>query len=85
MIRVLTAGALLSLMAAGASKEVLWSQKPVVRPAVPAGTGNPIDAFLNAEIRKKGLKMAGKADKAQARFGNGLSVQALSWTPKATS
>src|SRR5579864_1669728 len=44
----------------------LWSQKPVVRPAVPAGvtnSTNPIDAFLAADFQRKGLQPAGPADR----------------------
>ncbi len=44
----------------------LWVLKPVVRPATPAGitkSTNPIDAFIAAEYRKKGLKPVGPADK----------------------
>jgi hypothetical protein len=44
----------------------LWVLKPVVRPPAPAGvtkSTNPIDAFIAAEYKKKGLKPAGAADK----------------------
>ena len=44
----------------------LWVLKPVVRPQVPAGvtkSANPIDAFIAAEYKKKGLKPVGPADK----------------------
>ncbi len=44
----------------------LWSLQPVVKPAVPAGatvSNNPIDAFLAADYKAKGLLPAGKADK----------------------
>src|SRR5262249_15471946 len=47
-------------------KEDLWALKPVERPAVPAGftsSTNPIDAFIAAEYRAKGLRPAGPADK----------------------
>ena len=40
--------------------------KPVVRPQIPAGvtkSPNPIDAWIAAEYRKKGLRPAGGADK----------------------
>ena len=51
----------------GADKnEPLWSLQPVVRPQVPAGvtqSKNPIDAFVRAAHKKKGLKPAGPADK----------------------
>ena len=44
--------------------EVWWSLKPVVRPVLPAGLEfNPIDRFLNAEHRKRGLKATAPADR----------------------
>ena len=44
--------------------EVWWSLKPVVRPAVPDGLeSNPIDRFIQAEIRNRGLTAVGAADK----------------------
>jgi hypothetical protein len=45
----------------------LWVLKPVVRPQVPAGatkSTNPIDAFIAADYRKKGLRPVGFADKS---------------------
>ena len=48
------------------TKVDLWVLKPVVRPQVPAGatkSANPIDAFIAAEYKKKGLQPAGPADK----------------------
>src|SRR5687768_574994 len=44
----------------------LWSLKPVVRPEAPAGvteSSNPIDAFIAAGWKEKGLRPAGPADK----------------------
>ena len=44
----------------------LWSLQPVVKPQVPAGatsSTNPIDAFIAADYKAKGLVPAGKADK----------------------
>ncbi len=44
----------------------LWVLKPVVRPAVPAAathSQNPIDAFLAAQYKAKGLRPAPPADK----------------------
>ncbi len=46
--------------------EDLWVLKPVVRPAVPTGVTrslNPIDAFLAAQYKAKGLQPAPPADK----------------------
>ncbi len=66
-----------SLHAADAPKETvqeqfakraarLWSLQPATRPAVPMGTttssSNPIDAFITADYKAKGLVPAGKAD-----------------------
>ena len=47
-----------------AKGEVWWSLKPVVRPALPDGpASNPIDRFLNAELKHHQLKAVGPADK----------------------
>ena len=43
-----------------------WALKPVERPDVPAGfteSANPIDAFVAAEYRAKGLTPVGRADR----------------------
>jgi hypothetical protein len=45
--------------------EVWWSLKAVVRPPLPDGPeSNPIDRFINAELRSRGLKAVGPADKS---------------------
>ena len=41
----------------------LWSLQPVTKPVVPAGAANPIDAFIAADYKAKGLTPVGKADK----------------------
>lgn len=44
----------------------LWSLQPVTRPVVPEGvtaSKNPIDAFIAADYKAKGLQPVGKADK----------------------
>lgn len=41
----------------------LWSLQPVVKPPVPSGAANPIDAFVTADYKAKGLVPVGKADK----------------------
>ena len=44
-----------------------WALQPVARPDVPAGfteSANPIDAFIAAEYRSKGLTPVGQADKS---------------------
>ncbi|HEX3876747.1 MAG TPA: DUF1549 domain-containing protein, partial [Bryobacteraceae bacterium] len=46
----------------------LWSLQPVVKPAVPAGvtaSTNPIDAFIAADYKTKGLTPVGKADRLE--------------------
>src|SRR5262249_47049209 len=48
------------------NKPDLWVLKPVVRPPVPAGvtqSPNPIDAFLTAQYKPRGLRPAPPADK----------------------
>jgi hypothetical protein len=50
-----------------APKGDLWVLRPVARPAVPEGSaeaGNPIDAFVAAEYRARGLTPVGRADKS---------------------
>src|SRR5579871_4518177 len=45
----------------------LWYLKPVQRPEAPAGvtqSSNPIDAFIAAKLKTKGLRPAATADKA---------------------
>lgn len=39
-----------------------WSLQPVARPALPANSANPIDAFIGAMYAEKGLKPVGAAD-----------------------
>ena len=41
----------------------LWSLQPVVKPAVPPGAINPIDGFIGAVYKEKGLHPVAKADK----------------------
>jgi hypothetical protein len=57
---------LLSGVTLAASRPELWVQKPVVRPAVPAGatkSTNPIDAFIDASLKEHALQPAGPANK----------------------
>jgi len=63
VVGILAAGGILCAPKKGVE---LWAQKPVVRPEVPAGvttSTNPIDAFVAAELKKKGLQPAGPAEK----------------------
>src|SRR5205085_8861607 len=72
----------------------LWVLKPVVRPAVPAptlpsprggggqgGGTNPIDAFVAAEYRAKGLTPAGPADRRTLLRRVSLDLTGLPPTP----
>jgi hypothetical protein len=46
------------------SGETWWSLKPVVRPVVPEGKGsNPVDRFIDAELKARGIKATAPADK----------------------
>jgi hypothetical protein len=66
----LLAGPVLSailLSAAPARKPAPWYLKPAERPPVPAGvtqSGNPIDSFIAAKLKAKGLEATGPAGKA---------------------
>src|SRR6184192_1328351 len=42
--------------------ETWWSFRPLARPAVPEGR-NPIDGFVRAKLREKGLAPAPEADR----------------------
>jgi hypothetical protein len=58
--------ACLALPAPESKDQHLWSLEPVVRPELPAGvtrSSNPIDAFIAATWKQKGLRPAGPADK----------------------
>ncbi|HEX8912268.1 MAG TPA: DUF1549 domain-containing protein, partial [Humisphaera sp.] len=41
-----------------------WSFRPIVQPPIPAKTTNPIDAFVDAKLKEKGLPPAPEADRA---------------------
>lgn len=45
-------------------KPALWSLRPVVRPELPTGGGNPIDVLVARKQEQKGLSPAGRAEKA---------------------
>jgi len=65
-MRRLVLALLFSSICLAAASAQLWVLKPVVRPAVPAGvtaSQNPIDAFLAAEYKAKGLRPAPPAEK----------------------
>ena len=63
----------------------LWSLQPVHRPDVPAGvteSSNPIDAFVAAEWKEKGLRPAPKADKLTLLRRVSFDLTGLPTTPE---
>jgi hypothetical protein len=69
LIATLGAIALVPPGSGATATEVWWSFRPLVRPAVPKVLGqqsemsNPIDAFILAKLREKGLRPAPEADR----------------------
>jgi hypothetical protein len=53
----------LALSAPAIADEKHWSFQPVKRPAVPGGSANPVDAFVVARLREKGLSPSPEADR----------------------
>ena len=69
---------------AATRNEKLWSLEPVVRPDVPAGvssSSNPIDAFVGALHREKGLRPAAAADRRTLLRRIHLDLTGLPPTP----
>ena len=69
---------------AQAPKPKLWSLQPVVKPAIPSGftqSQNPIDAFLAAQRKAKGLGTAKRADKITLLRRLSFDVNGLPPTP----
>ena len=62
-------------------KPPLWSLRPVVRPNIPGGTHNPIDALVARKHQQKGLRPAGPADKATLLRRVHLDLTGLPPTP----
>ncbi len=65
-------------------KPKLWSLQPVVKPAIPAGftqSQNPIDAFLAAQRKAKGVGTAKRADKLTLLRRLSFDVNGLPPTP----
>src|SRR5689334_4760905 len=50
-------------VAEGAKYEGHWSYQPVLRPAPPADTANPIDAFIGQRLAREGLQRSPEADR----------------------
>ncbi len=69
---------------AGEPAPALWSLQPVVRPDVPRGvteSTNPIDAFVAAEYRARGLTPVGPADRRTLLRRVSLDLIGLPPTP----
>ena len=69
---------------AQAPKPKLWSLQPVVKPAIPTGftqSQNPIDAFLAAQRKAKGLGTSKRADKLTLLRRLSFDVNGLPPTP----
>jgi Protein of unknown function (DUF1549)./Planctomycete cytochrome C. len=49
--------------ATGAADNDTWAFRPVKKPPVPAGAGNPVDAFINRTLRERNVAPAPKADR----------------------
>lgn len=69
------------------AKPPLWSLRPVLRPELPAGDANPavhpIDALMARKHQQKGLRTAGRADKATLLRRLHLDLTGLPPTPAA--
>ncbi|MCB1226472.1 MAG: DUF1549 domain-containing protein, partial [Verrucomicrobiales bacterium] len=59
-----------------------WSFQPVHRPNVPAGAANPVDAFLNAALKKQGIEPNGPADAAALIRRASIVLTGLPPTPE---
>ncbi|MBM3737128.1 MAG: DUF1553 domain-containing protein [Acidobacteria bacterium] len=55
--------ALRQWIAEGAKYESHWAYEPVRRPAVPDGSGNPIDGFIAARLQREGIVPAPEANR----------------------
>ena len=84
LIARIVAGLGLALPAATGAEPATWALKPVVRPEVPSGPAptHPIDAFLAAAHRSKGLASAGPADKPTRLRRVCLDLTGLPPTPE---
>jgi mono/diheme cytochrome c family protein len=66
----------------GAVYEQHWSFAPLAAPPVPKGAANPIDAFLNDALAKKGLVANAEADKPTLVRRVAFALTGLPPTPK---
>lgn len=61
-----------------------WSFRPVVRPAVPPGAANPIDAFVAAKRKEKGIAAVPAAEKRALLRRVYIGLTGLPPTPEQT-
>ncbi len=47
----------------GGAEEIWWSLRPLSKPNLPPGAANPVDAFILAKLRDKGLTPSPEADR----------------------
>lgn len=80
--RVVWFVAFLGLALPEATAEDLWALKPVVRPEVPSASGNPIDGFIAARLKEKGLTPADPADRLTLLRRVTLDLTGLPPTPE---
>ncbi|MGL4554189.1 MAG: DUF1549 and DUF1553 domain-containing protein, partial [Gemmataceae bacterium] len=55
--------AVAALSAVAEARKTHWSYQPIGRPTPPAGAAHPVDAFLSAKLKEKGLTSAPEADR----------------------
>jgi hypothetical protein len=68
-------------IAEGAKYELHWAYAPIVRPAIPAGA-DPIDYFIRAKLKEKGIAPTPPADKARLLRRLSLDLTGLPPTPE---
>ena len=72
-------------VAEGAKYEGHWAYQPIVRPAVPAGAENPVDAFILEHLAKAGLHAAPEADRRTLIRRVTFDLTGLPPTPEETA
>jgi len=80
--RIVRFVALLGLALPAARGAELWALKPVVRPETPSGAANPIDGFIGARLKEKGLTPTDPADRLTLLRRVTLDLTGLPPTPE---
>jgi hypothetical protein len=65
-------------------ERAFWSFQPIRRPAVPEGAGRPVDRFLLASLRAKGLGFSPEADRLTLLRRATVDLTGLPPTPEET-